>query len=287
VARRLALIVIALSAIGTSCRRSSATDVIEHPLLWAAEKDGTTTYLFGTMHAGIDATTRLPPSVFAQLDAAPAFAMETDVPDAELVAAMQRPSGTLRDDLGPDYWHKLEAVISPAQAQAIDRMKPMVAATLLSMRGLPPTPPMDRVMRDRARERGKPIVLLETPADELAVLEKHMNLKALRMMLDDPDRTLTATRQLLDAYVSGNEARILAVLDAQRVDELAHGYTQAEYDEFVADLIDNRNAAWIPVIEKLHAGGGGFVAVGAMHLVGPKSVRALLTARGFRIRRLP
>ena len=284
--RRVARFVIALLLIGTSCRRATSGDVIEHPLLWAAEKDGATTYLFGTMHAGVDATTRLPPSVFAKLDAARAFAMETDIPDAELIAALQRPAGTLRDDLGPAYWAKLERAISPAQAEAIDRKKPMVAATLLSMRGLPPTLPMDRVMRDRARERGKPVVLLETPAEELAVLEKHMNLKALRMMLDDPDRIAGSTRQMMDAYVTGDEARILAVVDAQRADELAHGYTQAEYDELVADLIDKRNAAWIPVIEKLHAEGGGFVAVGAMHLVGPKSVRELLTARGFRISRV-
>jgi uncharacterized protein YbaP (TraB family) len=36
----------------------------------------------------------------------------------------------------------------------------------------------------------------------------------------------------------------------------------------------------------LHAAGGGFVAVGALHLVGPRSVLDVLAHRGYRVTRL-
>ena len=34
-------------------------DPLPHPLFWKLEKDGKTTYLLGTMHIGIDPTSRL------------------------------------------------------------------------------------------------------------------------------------------------------------------------------------------------------------------------------------
>ena len=58
--KRVALLVLA-AVLGGACGKSSdATSAgpLPHPLLWSVEKDGHTTYFFGTMHAGIDATTR-------------------------------------------------------------------------------------------------------------------------------------------------------------------------------------------------------------------------------------
>src|SRR5687768_5778365 len=53
----------------------AADPLIERPLIWTATKDGKTTYLFGTIHAGFDADTQLPAWLKAKLDEAPAFAM--------------------------------------------------------------------------------------------------------------------------------------------------------------------------------------------------------------------
>jgi uncharacterized protein YbaP (TraB family) len=42
----------------------------------------------------------------------------------------------------------------------------------------------------------------------------------------------------------------------------------------------------VPELEQLHASGGGFVAVGAMHLIGKRSVLDLLRQRGYQVTRL-
>jgi uncharacterized protein YbaP (TraB family) len=106
------------------------------------------------------------------------------------------------------------------------------------------------------------------------------------MMLDQLARTEQHARAMLDAYVAGDESKILAISAGERDHALAHGYTVAEYDQEMQELLYDRNASWITAIEQLHADGGGFVAVGAMHLVGPRSVLDLLGRNGYRITRL-
>lgn len=260
-------------------------DPLPRPFLWKAERGGTTTYLFGTMHVGVDAEARLPQLVWDGLEAAPSFAVETDVADPAIRQIGGRTSGTLRDELGPEYWRKLELAITPQIAQALVHKSAMIPATMLALRGLPPTPPMDGTLLARARAAGKQVVYLEPAARQVAILEKHLNARALRLMLDDLPRLERQTGQLLAAYLAGDEAKFTAITDEQRRDALAGGYTEAEYDESMEDLLYRRNASWIAPIEKLHDAGGAFVAVGAMHLIGPRSVLELLRKKGFTISR--
>lgn len=263
-----------------------AKDPLPRPFLWSAEKDGATTYLFGTMHVGIDPDARLPQLVWDKLDASATFAVETDVTDPAIASIGGRKRGTLRDELGPEYWKKLELAITPQLAQALVHKSAMIPATMLALRGLPSTPPMDGALLARARHRTKQVVYLEPASRQAAILEKHMNARALRLMLDDLPKVERQSRQLLEAYVAGDEARFLAITADQRADALAHGYTPAEYDESMDDLLYRRNASWIARIERMHAAGGAFVAVGAMHLMGPRSVLELLQQKGYEIARL-
>lgn len=263
-----------------------AKDPLPRPLLWSAEKDGRSTYLLGTMHVGLDAEARLPQLVWDKLDAATGFAVETDVTDAALARIGARKSGTLRDELGPEYWKKLELAITPQIAQALAYKSAMIPATMLALRGLPSTPPMDGILLARARNRGKQVVYLEPASRQAAILEKHLDAKALKLMLDDLEKIERQSQQLLAAYVAGDEARFSAITAEQRGDALAHGYTEAEYDEQMEDLLYRRNASWIAPIEALHATGSAFVAVGAMHLIGERSVLELLARRGYRITRI-
>jgi uncharacterized protein YbaP (TraB family) len=265
---------------------AAAKDPLPKPFLWTAEKDGVTTHLLGTMHVGIDAEARLPQLVWDRLDAAPAFAVETDVTDRAITQFGGRTSGTLREELGPDYWKKLELAITPQIAEALVHKSAAIPATIIALRALPETPAMDSILLARAKHRNKRVVYLEPASRQAAILEKHMNAKALRLLLDDLDKVDRQGKQLLEAYAAGEEARFLAISDEQRRDALAHGYTAAEYDESIEDLLYKRNASWIAPIEKLHAAGGAFIAVGAMHLIGPRSVIELLQQKGYKLTRV-
>ncbi len=262
-------------------------DPLAKPFLWSIEKDGRTSYALGTIHLGVDAETRLPQVVWDKIDALPALAVETDLADPTLQDVIKCVGCSLRRDLGQGDWNKLESIVGPRIAATLDSMKPMAAATLLSVQALPQTASMDSVLLARAQTRNKRLVYLEHAKDAARVLEKWMDVRALKMLLSDYELVKSQTAQLLDAYVRGDDAAMLALSDKDRERSLAHGYTKADLDEQQRDMLYARNAAWIPAIEAMHAGGGGFVAVGALHLIGPKSVLEMLAAKGYKIARIP
>ncbi|HET9623722.1 MAG TPA: TraB/GumN family protein [Kofleriaceae bacterium] len=270
---------------GSSIDAPPPKDPLPHPLFWSVEKDGKTTYVLGTMHIGIDADNRLPLYVWRRFHAASTFAMEADLDDAAAVDALKPTPASLRAQLGDDYWKKLETAVGPGMAKAFDHMPTMVPAAALSIRGLPMTDPMDKTLAAHASSEHKRIVFLEPAARQIALLLKWMDVKALKMMLDDTDSEAHA-KATLDAYVTGDEARFLQISDGERAEALRHGYTAIEYDQEMKDLLYDRNASWIDEIERVHGAGGGFIAVGALHLLGPHSVLELLRARGYTITRL-
>src|SRR5690349_8691109 len=94
----------------------AAKDPLKKPLLWKAEKDGKTSYLLGTIHVGVDPTTRLPDLVWQKLEAEPTFAMETDLAQGSKLDIKKHDGTTLKDDLGPAYWKKLEDAIGVQEA---------------------------------------------------------------------------------------------------------------------------------------------------------------------------
>jgi uncharacterized protein YbaP (TraB family) len=267
---------------------SDSKDPLRHPLMWSIEKDGRTTYALGTMHMGIDPESRLPDVVWQKLQASPAFAMETDLSDTSLMKAMvERPSGgSLHQDLGDAYWKKLEGALTPQVAARMDRMRPTIPVTMLSTRGLPSTPPMDGVLLGRAQAQHKEVVYLEPARKQVDLLVKWMDVRALEEILDHLDTTEQVQKDMLAAYVAGDEAKILAIGDQERTLWKQSGRAEPEYDEMMKEMLYDRNASWVEPIEKLHASGGGFIAVGALHLVGKGSVLDLLQQRGYKVTRL-
>lgn len=265
---------------------ANSNAMLAHPLLWSAAKDGKVTYFLGTMHVGIDAEARLPAVVWSKLDAARVFAMEADLDDPQAAAAIQPTASSLRQALGEVYWKKLEAAMGENVASAVEHLPPMVPAAALAMRGLPPTPAMDKVLSARAVGEHKPIIFLEPAARQLAILGKWMDVKALKLMLDELPTGEQRIQAMLAAYAEGDERKLLAISDDEKTDALQHGYTDSEYEQEMNDLLYTRNASWIAAIDQLHSEGGGFVAVGALHLVGPRSVLDLLAHKGYQVARL-
>ena len=160
-------------------------------------------------------------------------------------------------------------------------MKPMVAATMMSMRGLPLTGQMDTLLLARAQNEHKPVVFLEAGRRRGRASSRSGWTSRRSRRCSTTSRAASGTpSEMLDAYIAGDEARMIELSDEEKADALKHGYTAAEFDQSMADMLYSRNASWIAGIEKMHAAGGGFIAVGAMHLVGPQErARAARQAR--------
>jgi len=252
---------------------------------YAVEKNGKTTHLLGTMHMGIDPE-RLPDTVYAALAKAKTFAMETNIKDPSLLSSLMRDDGkTLADELGPDYWKKLETALDPQVANGLKGMKASTAAAMLELRGLPMTQPMDLVLLQKGEEAGAAIVYLEQAKLQQRLLDKWLDARALKMMLDDLDEADDKNKEMLDAYTSGDEAVVEKLTFDQKAWKQA-GRDEKEFDRMLKELLLDRNASWIPAIEKIIAKGNGFVAVGAAHLIGKGSVVELLRQKGYTVTRV-
>jgi uncharacterized protein len=155
------------------------------------------------------------------------------------------------------------------------------------MRGLPMTGiGMDTALLARAQQKGKPVVYLEAASKQAKLLDKWMDLRALKLMIDTADKGLEMTKGMMAAYIAGDDQKILALTNSQKAEALTHGYTEVEFEQQSADMLYDRNASWIDAIEAMHAKGSGFVAVGALHLIGKKSVLEMLAAKGYTVTRV-
>jgi uncharacterized protein YbaP (TraB family) len=111
-----------------------------------------------------------------------------------------------------------------------------------------------------------------------------MDARALKDMLDELEVGEKRVKSMLAAYIEGDADRIEALSNEEREDFKRHGRPEKEYDEQMEDILYKRNASWIPTIEKIH--GGAFIAVGAMHLIGKRSVLDLLEQKGYKVTRI-
>jgi len=305
--KRIALVTL-LALIGSACNREPSStppttstppvadpwqakpepppQVLPKPLLWSITKDGKTSYAFGTMHVGIDPE-RLPKIVWDKLESKPAFAMETDTSDPAILGLGRRSSGSIHEDLGPEYYKKLEELLGETMVRNVDRMKPVIPAVMLSMKGLPMTAiAMDAALATRAQSKNKQIIYLEPASKQATLLDRWMDVRTLKLLIDTADKSLELTKGMVAAYAAGDADKLLALNDSQKPEALAHGYTEAEYDKQNDEMLYDRNASWIDAIEQMHAKGGGFIAVGALHLIGKKSVLDLLAAKGYTVTRV-
>lgn len=264
------------------------TEPFPRPFLWRADKDGHTTYLFGTVHAGLDGERRIPRWVWAVFEAAPALIEETDIHDSVGISAwtVRPPGPSLREELGPADWAQLEQALSPGRAALVDRQATAVAALQLSGYGgggRDNAAPMDGALLLRAKGLGKRLVFLEDVREQGAIFASLFDADTVRLLLANRAELPRLNRAFFDAYLEGDEDAVyafgVAQLRLQEPDDAAR-------DRLVEKLLLTRNRAWIPQLEAAHAAGGGFVAAGVLHFAGPDNVLALLRARGFTVQRV-
>jgi uncharacterized protein YbaP (TraB family) len=262
--------------------------------LWRVSKDGRTHHLYGTIHVGKLDWVFPGPKVSAALAQAQVLAFELDPLDPQIQASLRgagsgAAAAKLPDALSQRLTRLLDRACLPAQALAgmHPLMQAMTAMVVDASRdGLQVGYGQEFALAGLARTRQLKTVSLETPERQLAAL-----------IPADPalaERHLTATLDQLD---SGLARRVLVRLaQAWERGDLA---TVADYERWcdcvkndedralLTALNDERNPAMAERIEALHRDGQRlFVAVGALHMTGPKALPALLQARGFKVERV-
>ena len=275
------------------CGAKEAAKDAAHPALWAVKDADTTVYLFGTVHMLKPGIAWFEGGVKRAFDASDSLVMELVMPpETEMEALVSEvgldPAGPpLPSQLPQAEVAKLRAALAEAglAADALDHAEPWLAATMLSSLPLRKLGYDDKngaetVLGDAAKAAGKPITGLETAREQLGYFDA-LPAAAQRTLLidtiDDLPQAGTTLDKMVAAWRKGDADGLAKIMNEDL--EGAPELTQA--------LLVNRNRRWADWIAKRMAKPGTvFVAVGAGHLAGTKSVQAELAGRGLKAERV-
>jgi uncharacterized protein YbaP (TraB family) len=258
---------------------------VKKPWFFEVKKAGRTSHMLGTRHIGVGLD-KFPQAVRDAFDASTLAIFEISPADKIKPDFKKEP---LRDELGPDDWAHFEALVGKTLAKRFVHAAPVVAAmsvgTLYEDVGVM----LDKQLEQRAADHHIATNGLETSAFQLSLLDKWLDLRLLKTVVEDtPDRAKVKKQstKALSRYCEGTDHSpdILEDVDVESLQR--HGYTKQELEDLQRSLIDDRNADWIPKLEKLFEQDQVFVAVGAAHLQGPHGVIAQLKQRGYEITRI-
>lgn len=261
--------------------------------LFEVRKGGRLSYLYGTTHIGRRDWVFLGPLVIAALGSVDRVALELDLGDADVLQRLQAGVQRRADSpaLPADLEQRLGAARQAACADELAALRPefqVVGLAGLALRpdGFDPAYGVDAVIAEFAAASGKPVLGLETPEAQLALLLRDDATAVAELVgstLDELARpqTRTSMLRLMQAWDEGDLGTL------RRYESWCDCLnTPLERQQWAA-LLDGRNPAMLEQLVQWHEGGERlFVAVGALHLVGPQGLPALLEARGFEVRRV-
>jgi uncharacterized protein YbaP (TraB family) len=254
------------------------------PYFFRIEKAGKVSHILGTRHISVSLA-KFPPTVHDALGAAKLVVFEVAPGDESNLAATPV---DLKTTLGATTWKHFELLVGAQLARAVVHAPPAAALVSLMVMYEDPTAQLEKDIEVAISSQKTPTRGLETAAFQDAVLARLLDVRMLRATIDtteDREELADNSRKDLAEYCAGtSDAGGMEPED--RAEMLAAGYSKAELDQFDEELVYSRNADWIPKLEPLLRAGDAFIAVGAGHLQGPRSVIAMLAARGYKTTRL-
>ena len=271
----------------------AATGAHAEAYLWEVASLSNRVYLFGTVHAGKKDWYPLPAVVEDAFLASDVLVVEADITDTNAMAKSANamhyapPDGLKRHVPGEDYerFRKLLPRYSIGERQ-VERLKPFMAVSVLvfsewAREGFLPEYGVDAYFIRKAKAELKPVVEIEgieaqiRLMDTLSVAENQALFKGT---LDALEIGLTGeqVKGMVAAWQNGDAAKLLAV--AREYNERVAGAAQFE-EKFVWA----RHGDMLAKIEGYlnNSKDRYFIAVGALHLAGPRGLIEQLRKRGY------
>ncbi len=245
-------------------------------------------YLFGTIHIicpndmipaeKLDEYLGKSEQVFMELD----FDNQTEIQSMSKAAYL--PDGkTLADFLTAEQYAKVGEMVKNSLGVPIENVKnihPMILQTLIitSPKNLGCNPPgsYELSFLKTAAANKKPIEGLETVGMQLDTINSiplDKQAEGLYKMALEPNKSIDEYKKLVETYKTQNLDKVYEFIQRAFADD----------PTFQVTLLDDRNVAWIPKIEKAIKEKPSFIAVGAGHLGGKTGVLNLLRAKGYKV----
>jgi len=265
------------------------------PAMWVVKDADTTIYLFGTFHALDGKTDWFNDEVREAFDASQDVVLEIVTPDdpADLRPALMKhaftpaDNPTLTSKLSPDGRRRLAAVLTRNKMPitSLDRFKPFFASVTLATlqfgaMGMGAEHGSEAVIKQAVKATNKSLGAVETVDEQFALLDALPAAEQLRLL----------ESTLKDDGAMGKEiTNMLAAWNRGDAKAVAKAIQQSDKDspQLYKLMFTDRNARWARwVDQRLARPGTVFMAVGAGHLAGDRSLVALLQKGGHRVSRV-
>ena len=275
-----------------------ASHAAAESFLWEVSSLTNKVYLYGTVHAGKRDWYPLPEAVEKALVESSVLVVEADITDTK---AMQKSSAAmtfvapdvLKNHVPPgEYARMLKLLPRYGLTEAqMAPMRPFMAVSLLvfaewARSGFVPAQGVDGYLIRKAQAETKPIAEIEGVEAQLRLMDSLTEKQVQDLFkgtLDalDEDLTTEQIKGLVAAWQAGDANALLDI--ARRYNEKVAGAAEFE-EKFIwqrhGDML-KKIEAWLAEPRKRY-----FIAVGALHLVGPRGLVELLRKRGYIVRQL-
>lgn len=263
------------------------------PALWKVQDEDTTIYLFGTVHilpanvqwfrGNIARALETSDTLVTEI---PEGAMDDPAMKASVMAKGTLPEGkTLRQFLTPEQRKQYEAALARigAPAAAFDKFEPWLAGITLAvmpliMNGYDPESGAESVIEAAAPATATRLAL-ETADQQIDFFDKlppKSQVGFLMSSAKDLDRVVAMMDEMLIEWLEGDAESLAALMNSEMTDPVT-----------TAVLLHSRNERWAEWIDaRMDEPGQVFIAVGAGHLAGEKSVQDFLAQRDFTVTRI-
>jgi len=265
--------------------------------LWEVSSLSTRIYLYGTVHAGKKEWFPLPAAVERAFEESPILVVEADILDTEKMGASGKalsyaPPDELKNHVPEADWERFRKLLPRYRIpeQSVAQMKPFIAVSLLvfsewARLGYQPEQSVDAYLLRKARAAFKPVVEIEGIALQTRLMESLTdaeNRTAFAGTLTALESGLTGDQihGMVSAWQRGDAARLLTV--AQKYNENVEGAAAFE-EKFVWSRHEPMVAKIAGYLDSRET---HFVAVGALHLAGPRGLVELLKKRGYIVRQV-
>ena len=264
------------------------------PALWVVEDDDTTIYLFGTVHVLKPGLSWFDEAVKTAFDKSDEMMLEIVMPEDQAAVAktmmplaMDTTGKTIPSRLTPEQLQAYQAAMVSVglPANAFDSFEPWFPAMTLSVLpltklGYDPEQGAEKLLTKFAKADGKPVAGLETLEEQLGFFDQlpdTQQVAFLNSVVKDLDKLGPTLDKMVGLWAKGDPDGLAVVMN----DSLA------ATPELAAMLLYERNERWADQIKtRMDKPGTVFIAVGAGHLAGEKSVQDYLKDRGLTATRI-
>jgi len=294
--RRIALALLAALLSGAPSAFAQAVPTKHY--LWEVSSITNRVYLYGTVHAGMASWYPLPSVVEDAFEGSHVLAVEADVTDPQAMeksraATLYTPPANLTTHIPPADYARFRKLLPRygIPEEAIVRVKPFMAVSMLvfsewATAGYLPQYGVDIYLIDKAKQENKKIVELEGADVQIKLMDSLSNDETLALFRGTVESLETglAREQVTDlvkAWQAGDPDGVLAV--ARSYNDKIEGAAQFE-ERFIWSRHDAMVAKIADMLDR--SKDRCFIAVGALHLAGPRGLVELLRKKGYVVKQL-